>query len=104
MNIKLSNTFKKQFKKYLKKDKNLINEFEKVLDSLKENPKLGVSLGDNLFKIRLKGFNKGKSGGYRIINYIIADNNIQLVFIYAKNDISTIRVDEIISILKKELK
>jgi len=104
MKIELSNTFKKQLKRYIKKDKSLINEFEKLLEKLKENSKLGVSLGNNLFKIRIKGFKKGSSGGYRVINYIVSDDKVILVIIYAKYDISNLTKDEILTILKKELK
>ena len=104
MNIELSNIFKKQLKRYIKKDKNLINEFETLLEKLTENPKYGIPLGNNLFKIRIKGFNKGARGGYRVINYIISNNEIILVIIYAKNEISNMTKEEILSILKKELK
>jgi len=101
MKIKFTPTFEKYFKKYLKKDKKLLKELEKLIEELKQNPKIGQSLGNNLYKIRIKGFNKGKSGGYRVINYIKNDNEIILVIIYAKNEYSDIAIKKLEEILKE---
>lgn len=54
---------------------------------------MGVSLGSNFFKIRLKITSKGrgKSGGARIITYVINKNNqVLLADIYDKSEHSTI--------------
>ena len=65
MEIKTTNIFKQSFKKLLKKDKNLISQYEKLIDSLIDNPTLGTKIGESKYKIRLVNIsnNKGKSSG-----------------------------------------
>ena len=56
-------------------------------DELIKNPLMGTELGNNTYKIRIKNSdnNRGKSGGYRIITYIVDENcKIYLVTIYSK--------------------
>jgi hypothetical protein len=64
--------FDKQFKRLLKKYPSLKSEITELINSLKNNPSLGTSLGNNCYKIRLaissKG--KGKSGGARVITFV----------------------------------
>ena len=107
MEIKVTNVFKKSFKKLLKKDKSLIDEYQKLLKNLEENPFLGTQIKDGRYKIRLKNNsnNKGKSGGYRVITYTKISNTILLVYIYSKSEIENIidkKLDEIIKNYKKE--
>ncbi|MDQ7068742.1 MAG: hypothetical protein Q9M40_12640 [Sulfurimonas sp.] len=53
MNIDTTDIFKKSFRKLLKKDRKLINEYEQLLDDLETNPSLGTDLGNGRYKIRL---------------------------------------------------
>ena len=61
-----------------------------------ENPKLGTDLGDGLYKIRLavKSKNKGKSGGFRVVTYLVTQNDsdldVNLIIIYDKSEIQDI--------------
>lgn len=61
-------SFDKDLKRLVKKYASLKNEFANLLATLKENPKHGVALINNCYKIRLgiasKG--RGKSGGARV--------------------------------------
>ncbi len=106
--IKITYTkiFSKYFKRYSKKYKSLKLDLEKLENQLLENPKLGTYLGDNLYKIRLavKSKNKGKSGGFRVVTYLITEYNnnteIRLVILYDKSDIANITKDELINIIK----
>lgn len=63
--------FERQFKRYRKKYHSLIDDFKAFLDSVKEKPFQGVSLGDGIRKVRLAVVSKGsgKSGGMRVITY-----------------------------------
>ena len=67
---------------------------------------MGISLGNNTFKIRLKNsdINKGKSAGYRVITYCINENcEVFLITIYSKidkEDILDTELKELISKLK----
>jgi len=100
--IKVTDAFKKDFKKLSKKDKLLINEYELLLNQLQVNPTMGTSLGGGKYKIRLKNESnhKGKSGGYRVITYTKIEDCIVLVYIYSKSDVENVlmkKIDEIIS-------
>lgn len=76
-------------------------------NELLENPELGISLGNNIQKIRMRicSKNKGKSGGARVITYLIKtsldEGVINLVTIYDKSDRESISIKEINSLLVK---
>ena len=61
--------FKKFFKKLFKKYPSLKNDLAQLIEKLEKDYTIGISLGNNLYKIRLaiESKNKGKSGGTRII-------------------------------------
>ena len=68
-------------------------ELRQLETVLQNNPDYGTPLGNNCFKIRLaiKSKQKGKSGGARVITYIVAnDKEIFLIDIYDKSAISSI--------------
>lgn len=75
--------------------------------SLLKDPKQGEDLGAGLFKIRLanKDKVKGKSAGYRIITYLIDeeenDTTIYLIKIYDKSEESSISKSTLIKIVKR---
>ena len=57
------------------------------------NPTIGTSLGNNVYKIRvaIKSKGTGKSGGARVITYIVTENKeIYLLTIYGKAELETI--------------
>jgi len=61
-------------------------------------------LGFGIYKIRLaitsKG--KGKSGGARVITYIVTDDSeVFLVYIYDKSQLENITKEQILELLKK---
>lgn len=76
-------------------------------DELLKNPELGISLGNNIRKIRMRisSKNKGKSGGARVITYVIRTSSdesiINLVTLYDKSDRESISIKEINSLLMK---
>lgn len=95
--------FDKQLKRLAKKYPSIKGEFADLIESLGKKPEQGTALGNNCFKIRIsiasKG--KGKSGGARVITYImIADKTIYLLSIYDKSDIDSITDKEIKDLLK----
>ncbi len=104
--VELTDHFKKEAKRLLKKYPSLKNELTELFEILEENPELGTSLGNNIYKIRLaissKG--KGKSGGARIITYVaITDETVLLLSIYNKSETENLSISEIQEILKKYL-
>jgi mRNA-degrading endonuclease RelE of RelBE toxin-antitoxin system len=92
-NIIPTDKFKKQAKKLVKKYSSLKKELENFALELSLNPEQGKSLGNNTFKVRLsvKSKNKGKSGGMRVITFIIKPNKeVYLLTIYDKADIESV--------------
>ena len=101
MNIDTTDIFKKSFRKLLKKDKKLLDEYEQLLIDLEKNHNLGIELGNGKYKIRLKNNanNKGKSAGYRVVTYTKIKDTIVLVYIYSKSNeesVSSHKIDEFI--------
>lgn len=107
MNIDTTDIFKKNFRKLLKKDKKLLEEYEQLLNDLKTNQNIGTDLGNGRYKIRLKNNanNKGKSAGYRVVTYTKIKDTVVLVYIYSKSNeesVSSHKIDEIISTYKSK--
>jgi hypothetical protein len=96
--------FKKFFKKLYRKYPSLKADLQELIDTLIEKPDVGVNLGHGVYKIRLaissKG--KGKSGGARVITYLVTeDNEVYLVFIYDKSQLENITNEQVLEMLKK---
>lgn len=70
---------------------------------MREQPDSGINIDHGIHKIRMaisfKG--KGKSGGARVITYLVTeDNEIYLVYIYDKSQLENIGKEQIIELLK----
>ena len=108
MNLKIISleSFKKDAKELFKKNKKLPIDLKKLNDILEENPKSGIELSSDLYKIRLENSSSkvGKSGGFRVIYYYIDKNeNLYLLKIYSKTEISNIKEEVLIKILNEQM-
>ena len=95
--------FEREFKKLSKKYISLKKDFEAVIDDLNENPRVGESIGNNCYKIRtsISSKNKGKSGGARVITHVrFVDEEIHLIAIYDKSELSNIAEEQLIMRIK----
>jgi mRNA-degrading endonuclease RelE of RelBE toxin-antitoxin system len=118
--IRISKSFTSQAKPLLKKFKSLSSDLLNLQKELLINPRLGTSLGADVYKIRLKisSKGKGKSGGARVISFLqseiifveefVSEEEIviNLISIYDKSEISTFSEKELkesIKALKKDL-
>lgn len=106
MNYKIVPTpeFIKETKRLAKKYPKLSQDLTTLRNMLMENPRAGTPLGNNCYKLRLQNtsIKKGKSGGFRIIIFLIdKDNVIRLLAIYSKTEKATIANEEIGKILKQ---
>lgn len=102
--IVLTDNFKREVKKLVKKYKSLKAELKNLGDQLAENPTFGTPLGNRVYKIRIaissKG--KGKSGGARIITFVkVTQEAVYLVSIYDKSYLETLTKDQILELLRK---
>jgi mRNA-degrading endonuclease RelE of RelBE toxin-antitoxin system len=88
-----SDKFKKEAKRLSKKYPSLKQELAAVNDTLSSKPQTGTALGNDTYKIRLsiKSKGKGKSGGGRIITYVVKENKeVYLLTIYDKSELESI--------------
>ena len=103
-NILPTSKFSKEIKRLIKKFPSLKLEFANLISLLSENPTTGTSLGENCFKIRIAiaSKNKGKSGGARIITYLILkDKSVFLLTIYDKAEKQNITEKELKELIKE---
>lgn len=85
--------FKKEAKRLIRKYPSLKIELNELNILLGSNPNIGVSLGNNVYKIRvsISSKGKGKSGGARVITYVVTENKeIYLLTIYDKAEYETL--------------
>ena len=84
-----SDKFKKEAKRLIKKFPSLKQELMELNNSLETQPELGIPLGNNTFKIRIaiKSKGKGKSGGARVITFLVTENKeVYLLTIFDKSE------------------
>jgi hypothetical protein len=112
--VRVSRNFKTEAKPLFKKYLSLGNDLANLEKELINNPRLGTSLGKDVFKIRLKitSKGKGKSGGARVISLletnliavtqINSDEEItvNLLSIYDKSDVANISDKELKELIK----
>lgn len=96
--------FKRRIKKLAKKYTSIQSDISNLAQSLRANPKQGVALGNDCFKIRLaiKSKGKGKSSGARVVTYVkVIEETIFLLTIYDKSDMVNISENELNKLLKE---
>ncbi len=108
MNVKIEPlpTFKREAKRLNKHYASFADDYERFINELEANPRLGTDLGGGLRKIRMaitsKG--KGKSGGARVISFTVVvaveESEINLLYIYDKAERSSISKKEIEELLR----
>ena len=112
--VRITTNFKKEAKPLLKKYHSLAKDLLQLEKQLSNSPRLGISLGNDTYKIRLKitSKGKGKSGGARVISLIettligvaefVSDEEIvvNLISIYDKGDVENITDKELKDLIK----
>lgn len=96
--VEVDPAFAKAYKKLSKKYPSFHSDLSELVEELKQNALLGVSLGGNLRKIRLavKSKGKGKSGGARVITYVIVvESLVILLTAYDKSSVETVTDEEL---------
>ena len=108
MNLKIETIprFEKDVKKLKKRFPKIKDNLLKLINDLSSNPKSGIDLGENIFKIRVPNSSipTGKSGGFRIITYYRRDDILYLVTIYSKTEQDTVLTQRLREIVKSEIK
>ncbi len=102
-----TDVFARKVKFLLKKYKTLGESLFDLQDQLIKNPRLGVSYGSNIYKVRLADPSKGKgtSRGFRVITYLVTEDAdatiIQLITILNKSEEASITKDDVLKLIKK---
>ena len=98
--IVVTEYFKKQLKRLLKKDRSLKETLKSALESFEKQQ--SISIGIDVYKIRLKGQGKGKSGGYRMYIFVMeVDGILTPLCIYPKNEKENLSYNELTWHLEK---
>jgi mRNA-degrading endonuclease RelE of RelBE toxin-antitoxin system len=98
--------FEKELKRLAKKFPSLKSDFLLLLNSLKENPAQGTSLGGECYKIpmAISSKGKGKSGGARVITcFKVVHGTVFLLTIFDKSEqenISDKELQELLSFIE----
>lgn len=97
--------FEKDVKRLQKRFPNIKSDLLKFINELSLNPKLGINLGENIFKVRIPNFSipTDKSGGFRVITYYKQNDILYLVTIYSKTEQDTILTKKLKEIIQKEI-
>ncbi|MEA2050853.1 MAG: type II toxin-antitoxin system RelE/ParE family toxin [Campylobacterota bacterium] len=105
MKIGYSDNFLDEAKKLSKKYKLLKQDLQLATKEILQQNDLGVYLGSNLFKKRIKNSSipTGKSGGFRVIIYKQIEDEIVLLSIYSKTQKESLNDDELKEIIKHNL-
>lgn len=103
--IRLTPEFQHKLKALVKKYRQIQADLQPILEQLQIGASLGnqiPGIGSTVMKVRLKNSDsqRGKSGGYRLIYWIVSTDLIILLDVYSKSDQSDIEVDEIRQIIK----
>lgn len=109
--IKTTDTFEKSFNKLRRRFSKIEDDLDTFLDEIDTNEDLGNCIpniklrnGNLIFKKRMKNTSarQGKSGGFRIIEYVITSTNkIYLLDIYSKSDQQNISNERILELVRK---
>lgn len=85
--------FEQELRPLLKRHRSLGRDLLELEEELKERPEQGAHLGHGLYKVRLAITSKGKSGGARVITFLLTeDHEVYLLSIYDKSDYDTVGV------------
>ncbi|MBL0686356.1 MAG: type II toxin-antitoxin system RelE/ParE family toxin [Sulfurospirillum sp.] len=96
-------TFAIKLKKLSKKYKKIKIDFQGLKEKLNDNPKSGIPLQYNCYKMRVSNSSipAGKSGGFRVIYYFVnKDENIFLMTLFSKTQKENISDNELLELLK----
>lgn len=102
-NIVITPAFERDIKPLLKKYRSLKNDLRILFENLDKEPRLGIPIGQDCYKIRLAvaSKNKGKTGGARVITCVkISAGKVFLLTIYDKSDKGNISDNELKELLR----
>jgi mRNA-degrading endonuclease RelE of RelBE toxin-antitoxin system len=106
IDLRYSDEFQDNIKRLHKKYPHIRDDLEPLTNQLSR----GATPGDRVkgtnhivYKVRVKNSdaNRGKSGGYRVLYYIVQHDIVLLLTIYSKSEQPDIKTDQILRIIKE---
>ena len=103
--VEFSGRFRKNVRRLAKKYKRIRRDLEPLVERLENGETPGDRIaglkGYRVYKTRIPNSDarRGKSGGYRVVYYLIANNTTVLLTIYTKSEQTDISANEIASII-----
>ena len=95
--------FQRDVKKLYKKYRHIKSDVLELIVKLEVDYGIGIHLGNNLYKIRVKNSDiGGKSGGYRVIYYAkLSNDKVYLLTMYSKTQKENIDMLKLKPLLEK---
>ncbi len=103
MKISYSNRFLNETKVLSKRYRKIKADIKQAIEEIVTKNDMGISLGSNLFKKRVKNSSIpiSKSGGFRVILYKVIENQIIMMSIYSKTDKESLSDIELSNIIEE---
>lgn len=103
--IRLTPEFQVKFKALKKRYRNIQADIKPIFEDLENGLILGdqfPGMDDVVIKVRVKNSDakKGKSGGYRLIYWVMSPEIIVMLDIYSKSDQENITINEVRQIIQ----
>ncbi len=103
--IEFTPEFKRNIRRLSKKYRSIRSDIQPVLDQLVRGETPGdriVGTRHVVYKVRAgnSDLGRGKSGGYRLIYYLVTESSIVLLTLYSKTEQGDITSDEIVRIIE----
>lgn len=107
MELSYSAIFLRRIRRLAKRYRSIRNDIQPIIEALQAGETPGdqmTGVGYPIYKVRAPNSDsqRGKSGGYRIIYYLITDERCLLLTIYTKTDQVDVTMEEIRRILAEE--
>ena len=107
MAVQYAEAFKRQLKRLSKKYRRIRADIQPLVDDLVAGERPGDQIqgaGYTVYKVRVRNTDarRGKSGGYRVIYYLVDREDVLLVTVYSKTEQADIEADQIQKIIEEE--
>jgi len=104
--IAFTSEFKRNVRQLSKKYRHIKSDVQSIVEQLEHGETPGDQIqrtGYTVFKVRIKNsdLQRGKSGGYRMIYYLKASDDVILVTIYSKTEQGDLTAAQIQRIIEK---
>ena len=107
MVVHFSTAFKRQLRRLARKYRHIRSDIHPLINELHSGEMPGDQIqgtGHTVYNVRVRNTDaqRGASGGYRVVYYIVQPNDILFVAVYSKSDQDDIAADVIRDIIDRD--